>query len=94
MEDNFALRYVIKHPGINSRAELVPARAYARNGASRRWLGDVTIILIWLLFKYFLRVSDNFDQNDLSDLKSELKILTHVGENENIVNILGACTKG
>jgi hypothetical protein len=28
-------------PGINSRAELVPSpRAYARNGAPRRWLGD------------------------------------------------------
>jgi hypothetical protein len=37
MEDNFALRYVLKHPGVNSRAELVPSpRAYARNGASRR----------------------------------------------------------
>ncbi|CAB3981076.1 vascular endothelial growth factor receptor 2-like [Paramuricea clavata] len=39
-------------------------------------------------------MKDHFDQNDLADLKSELKILTHVGENENIVNILGACTKG
>jgi hypothetical protein len=28
-------------PGINSRAELVPSpRAYARNGAPRRWLED------------------------------------------------------
>jgi hypothetical protein len=27
-------------PGVNSRTELVPSpRAYARNGASRRWLG-------------------------------------------------------
>ena len=34
-EDNFALRYVLKYPGVNSRAELVPShRAYARNGAS------------------------------------------------------------
>jgi hypothetical protein len=31
MEGNFALRYVLKHPGVNSRAELVPSpRAYAR----------------------------------------------------------------
>ena len=29
------------YPGVNSRAELVPSpRAYARNGAPRRWLGD------------------------------------------------------
>jgi hypothetical protein len=28
-------------PGVNSRAELVTSpRAYARNGAPRRWLGD------------------------------------------------------
>jgi hypothetical protein len=28
-------------PGVNSRAELVPSRrAYARNGAPRRWLAD------------------------------------------------------
>jgi hypothetical protein len=46
------------------------------------------------LFKSFLRVAENFNRNDLADLQSELKILTHVGENENIVNILGACTKG
>ena len=35
MEDNFALRYVFKHPGVNSRAELVPS-----HDASRRRLGD------------------------------------------------------
>ncbi|CAB3997544.1 vascular endothelial growth factor receptor 2-like [Paramuricea clavata] len=39
-------------------------------------------------------MKENFDRNDLADLQSELKILIHVGENENIVNILGACTKG
>jgi hypothetical protein len=25
MEDNFALRYVLKHPGVKSRVELVPS---------------------------------------------------------------------
>ena len=35
MEDNFALRYVFKHPGVNSRTELVPL-----HGAPRRRLGD------------------------------------------------------
>ena len=34
------------------------------------------------------------DYTDLADLQSELRILIHVGENENIVNLLGACTKG
>ena len=37
MEDNFALRYVLKHPDVNSRAELVPS-----HGAKRRRLGDKT----------------------------------------------------
>ena len=41
MEDNCALRFVLKYPGENSRAELVPSpRDYARNGASRRRFGD------------------------------------------------------
>jgi hypothetical protein len=31
MEDNFALRYVLKHPGVNSRAELVPRRRLGDN---------------------------------------------------------------
>ena len=40
MENNFALCYVLKHSGVNSRAKLVPApRAYARNGPERCWLG-------------------------------------------------------
>ena len=43
---------------------------------------------------YFFSITDNYGRNDLTDLQSELKILIHVGENENIVNILGACTKG
>ncbi|CAB4037450.1 vascular endothelial growth factor receptor 2-like, partial [Paramuricea clavata] len=34
------------------------------------------------------------DKEKLVDLQSELKILIHVGEHENIVNLLGACTKG
>jgi hypothetical protein len=34
MEDNFALRYVLKQPGVNCRAELIPSpRAYARGTA-------------------------------------------------------------
>jgi len=31
---------------------------------------------------------------EYKDLASELKILIHVGEHKNIVNLLGACTKG
>ncbi|XP_078371749.1 fibroblast growth factor receptor 4-like [Oculina patagonica] len=31
---------------------------------------------------------------EFKDLASELKILIHVGEHKNIVNLLGACTKG
>ncbi|CAB4019700.1 vascular endothelial growth factor receptor 2-like, partial [Paramuricea clavata] len=39
-------------------------------------------------------IKENADRKSLVDFQSELKILIHVGENENIVNILGACTKG
>ena len=44
--------------------------------------------------KYICLIAGKFEQSNLIDLKSELKILIHVGGNENIVNILGACTKG
>ena len=44
--------------------------------------------------KYICLIVENFEESNLIDLKSELKILIHVGGNENIVNILGACTKG
>ena len=34
-------------PGVNSRTELVPSpRANARNGASRRWLGENTSLQV------------------------------------------------
>ena len=49
---------------------------------------------IKLIGKYICLIAENFEQSNLIDLKSELKILIHVGGNENIVNILGACTKG
>jgi hypothetical protein len=39
-------------------------------------------------------IADDFDKEKLIDLQSELKILIHIGEHENIVNLLGACTKG
>ena len=40
------------------------------------------------------RMKGNWDRSRLVDLQSELKILIHAGENDNIVNVLGACTKG
>lgn len=44
----------------------------------------------WQIFS----LSENFEQINVTDLQSELKILIHVGGHENIVNLLGACTKG
>ncbi|CAB3989347.1 vascular endothelial growth factor receptor 2-like, partial [Paramuricea clavata] len=35
----------------------------------------------------------DYSENDLLDIISELKILIHVGEHENVLRILGACTK-
>jgi hypothetical protein len=47
---NFANAFV--SPGVNSRAELVPSpRAYARNGAPHRWLGDNKTLIYWDLGK-------------------------------------------
>jgi len=41
-----------------------------------------------------LIISEGATQNDYKDLASELKILIHLGNHKNIVNILGACTRG
>jgi serine/threonine protein kinase len=38
--------------------------------------------------------SEDSGGTEYKDLLSELKILIHVGEHKNIVNLLGACTKG
>ena len=39
-------------------------------------------------------VSEGATQAEYKDLASELKILIHLGEHRNIVNLLGACTRG
>ena len=38
--------------------------------------------------------AEDSGETEYKDLLSELKILIHVGEHKNIVNLLGACTKG
>ena len=44
--------------------------------------------------KLFFEISANATDEERRDLASELKILIHVGKHKNIVNFLGACTKG
>ena len=38
--------------------------------------------------------TDGAGEAEYKDLLSELKILIHIGSHKNIVNLLGACTKG
>lgn len=38
--------------------------------------------------------TESATEAEYRDLVSELKILIHIGEQKNIVNLLGACTKG
>ena len=45
-----------------------------------------------LSVQYFL-ISDQQDMRQIKALISELKILIHVGQHLNIVNLLGACTQ-
>eukprot|EP00794_Sanderia_malayensis_P007017 gene7017-7802_t len=40
------------------------------------------------------KLKENATPEEMRDLISELKILIHIGEHHNIVNMLGACTKG
>ena len=39
-------------------------------------------------------VVDGATEAEYKDLASELKILIHLGQHKNIINLLGACTKG
>ena len=41
--------------------------------------------------KFFFQ--DDATASEFKDLASELKILIHIGEHQNIVNLLGACTQ-
>ena len=41
-----------------------------------------------------LLFSEGATDSDYKDLASELKVLIHIGEHQNIVNLLGACTRG
>jgi len=40
------------------------------------------------------KLKENATPEEMRDLVSELKILIHIGEHNNIVNLLGACTRG
>lgn len=42
----------------------------------------------------FIFLTDNWNNSEYSDLMTELKLLIHIGQHKNIVNILGVCTKG
>jgi hypothetical protein len=56
-------------PGVNSQAELVPSsRAYARNGAPFRWLGDK--VHAKLIHFYSLKYK-SMNNRSWSDLQSE-----------------------
>ena len=63
---------------------------------SRTFFGFLNVMLTCFYFikPHFLLVTDNCVPSNVVDMKFELKILIHIGEHENIVNILGACTKG
>lgn len=43
---------------------------------------------------YIYFVLDDATDTEYKDLASEIKILIHIGKNSNVVNLLGACTKG
>lgn len=53
---------------------------------------DYEIRIFHKIWDNFHSHSDQHDANQYKDLASELKILIHVGEHPNIVNLLGACT--
>ena len=49
------------------------------------------VVSYWKLFHH---ISEGATETEHWNLLSEIKILIHIGEHKNIVNLLGACTKG
>ena len=47
-----------------------------------------------LLKKNFVVPVAHATESEIRDLAEELKLMIHIGENKNIVNLLGACTTG
>lgn len=45
------------------------------------------------LTSFFLFVSDDATDKDLSDLVSEMEMMKMIGKHKNIINLLGACTQ-
>ena len=43
---------------------------------------------------FFFFFPEGASESEYKDLASELKILIHLGQHKNIVNLLGACTRG
>ena len=59
----------------------------------------VVIIIVNIFCMHFNQRSIFFfpegaSESEYKDLASELKILIHLGQHKNIVNLLGACTRG
>ena len=49
--------------------------------------------MVFILILFLLALKDDATDIEFKDLASELKILIHIGEHQNIVNLLGACTQ-
>jgi len=53
--------------------------------------GNLITNCVWCSSSFLL---ENASAIEYKDLISELKILIHIGQNDHIVNLLAACTKG
>ncbi|KAK3724950.1 hypothetical protein QZH41_017156, partial [Actinostola sp. cb2023] len=71
---------------VSSRHRLAKRKDYRRASSSSAKPGTLKVAVKSL--------KENAIESDHNDLLSELKILIHVGAHKNIVNLLGACTKG
>ena len=50
--------------------------------------------LVLVVIVRLCALSDGAAEAEYKDLASELKILIHLGQHKNIINLLGACTRG
>jgi len=77
---------ITDNSAVTTRHRLSNNKRESRRGSTISAKGPIKVAVKTL--------KEGADELEHKDLQSELKILIHIGSHKNIVNLLGACTKG
>ncbi|XP_058883991.1 receptor-type tyrosine-protein kinase FLT3-like isoform X2 [Acipenser ruthenus] len=84
-----ATAYGISKPGVSEQVAVKMLKAFCR---SKSALFSMCCLLLSELHNMDTFQMEKFQPSEKEALMSELKMMTHIGTHENIVNLLGACT--